>query len=85
MRVWQALAAYLPQAKLVTLREALERVLSRDPEGPVSFVGAGVGRFLVRELARQIHHPYVDFAAFLEGPDPLREKGARCAPTAALA
>ena len=85
MRAWQALAAYLAQAQLVTVREALERVLSRDPEGPVPFVGAGVGRFLVRELARQLDHPYVDFSAFLEGPDPLREKGARCAPAAALA
>ena len=85
MRAWQALAAYLAQAQLVTVREALERVLSCEPEGPVPFVGAGVGRFLVRELARQLDHPYVDFAAFLEGPDPLREKGARCAPAAALA
>jgi probable H4MPT-linked C1 transfer pathway protein len=85
MRAWQALAAYLAQAQLVTVREALGRVLSRDPEGPVPFVGAGVGCFLVRELARQLDHPYVDFSAFLEGPDPLREKGARCAPAAALA
>ncbi|MGH8567945.1 MAG: hydantoinase/oxoprolinase family protein, partial [Gammaproteobacteria bacterium] len=85
MRVWQAVAAYLARAQLTTLREASERVLSRDPEGPVPFVGAGVGRFLVRELARQLGHPYVDFSAFLEGPDPLREKGARCAPAAALA
>jgi (4-(4-[2-(gamma-L-glutamylamino)ethyl]phenoxymethyl)furan-2-yl)methanamine synthase len=60
-------------------------VLSRDPEGRVPFVGAGVGRFLVRELARQLDHPYEDFSAFLEGADPLREKGARCAPAAALA
>ncbi|MGH8563722.1 MAG: hydantoinase/oxoprolinase family protein [Gammaproteobacteria bacterium] len=85
MRAWQALAAYLAQAQLVSVREALERVLSRDPEGPVPFVGAGVGRFLVRELARQLDHPYVDFSAFLEGPDRLREQGARCAPAAALA
>jgi len=84
MRAWQALAGVLAQAQLATLREALERVLSRDPEGPVPFVGAGVGRFLVRELARQLDHPYVDFSAFLEGPDPLREKGAQCAPAAAL-
>jgi (4-(4-[2-(gamma-L-glutamylamino)ethyl]phenoxymethyl)furan-2-yl)methanamine synthase len=85
MRAWQALAAYLARAQVATLREALERVLSRDPEGPVPFIGAGIGRFLVRELARQLDHPYVDFSAFLEGPDPLREMGARCAPAAALA
>ncbi len=85
MRAWQALAGYLARAQLTTLRLALERVLSQGPEAPVPLVGAGVGRFLVRELARQIDHPYVDFSAFLDGPDALRGQGARCAPAAALA
>ncbi len=85
MRAWRAVAAYLARAQLATLRVAVERALSDAPEGPVPVVGAGVGRFLVRDLAGQIDHPYLDFSAFLEGADPLRDRGARCAPAAALA
>jgi hypothetical protein len=45
MRAWRTLAAYLAQAQLVTLRQALERVLSRDPEGPVPFAVPASGVF----------------------------------------
>ncbi len=85
LEAWRAVAASLARTQLAMLRAALERVLSQGPHGPVPFVGAGAGRFLVPELARQLDHPYLDFSTFLDGSDRLREQGARCAPAVALA
>jgi hypothetical protein len=49
------------------------------------FVGAGVGRALVARLAQTQGRAYRDAAAFIAGPQELRDAAADCAPAAALA
>jgi probable H4MPT-linked C1 transfer pathway protein len=83
---WRRLAAHLAEQQLQTLRDAVDRVLSRGglgDEAPI--VGAGVGRFLLRPLAERLRRPYVDFASLVEGDPATREWAARCAPAAAVA
>lgn len=57
-----ALARWLHEAQIARLRDALVRVGAGTP---CLVVGAGVGRFLVREIARGLGCTYQDYAAAL--------------------
>ncbi|MGH8579551.1 MAG: hydantoinase/oxoprolinase family protein, partial [Gammaproteobacteria bacterium] len=83
---WRALAKHLAGVQTHAIRCSLERVLSRhDIPDTDPLIGAGVGRFIVRELARQLDRRYVDFSELMDGSDSLREMAAVCAPATALA
>lgn len=75
------LAGYLRDTQLTRLREAARRVRGDGP--PAVVVGAGVGRFLVRDLATSLDLPYRDYADALGvgGGDVAND----CAPALALA
>ena len=47
-------------------------------------VGAGVGRFLVKELASRLHRPFVDFSELLQGDAETVDAAAVCAPAYAV-
>jgi hypothetical protein len=53
------------------------------PDAPV--IGAGVGRFLAKELARRLRQPYLSFAALIDAAPAVAEMAADCAPAAAVA
>ncbi len=60
---WLQLAGFFRERQLSRLMDACRRQLSRgllDCRAPV--IGAGVGRFLVQELALRLGHSYLDFA-----------------------
>ncbi len=83
---WKRLARHLAGAQRRRLHAACERVLAPgllDDDAPL--VGAGIGRFLVRDLARGLDRPYVDFGSLVRGGKGAREWAARCAPAAAVA
>jgi len=72
---WQRLAGYFRERQLALLADACHRQLSRGlltQEAP--FIGAGVGRFLVQELARRLRHPYLDFADLFPARAPIPPK-----------
>jgi probable H4MPT-linked C1 transfer pathway protein len=86
MAAWYRLAAWLARAQSRRLEDACERLLSRGalPDtAPV--VGAGVGRFLLPDIAARLQRPYRDFAHLLpsSGLDPARVSD--CAPAVAVA
>ncbi|MEX0696471.1 MAG: hydantoinase/oxoprolinase family protein [Dongiaceae bacterium] len=86
MAAWRGLARHLAERQRRLLQDAMERVLSRSvfaDDAPL--VGAGIGRFLLPELARRLHRPYADFADLVAGDPEVREWAARCAPAAAVA
>ncbi len=84
---WKRLACYFRERQLALLLDASHRQLSRgllEPGAP--FIGAGVGRFLVQELARRLGLPYLDFADLF--PTNCLAAGfhlADCAPAVAVA
>lgn len=91
---WQQLAAYFRERQLARLTDACLRQTSRgllDAQAP--FIGSGVGRFLVQELAARLRHPFLDFAhPFLDSADvfpthpfPSTFHLADCAPAVAVA
>jgi len=84
---WQRTARFFRERQLGCIAMACERQLSRgllSRQAP--FIGAGVGRFLVQELAARLQHPYLDFTDLF----PMHASGdgfqiADCAPAAAVA
>ena len=65
LAAWQALAAWFTEAQLRPLFDAAARVSSRAAlPAAAPLVGAGVGRFLVAELARRLGRPYRDFSDY---------------------
>ena len=68
------------------LQDAADRVLSRGLlSGEAPLVGAGVGRFLLADLAARLGRPYRDFATLVEGDEETCYWAACCAPAAAVA
>lgn len=86
MADWRRLAASLAERQVRQLHDAAERVLSRgllSQEAPL--VGAGVGRFLLGDLAERLNRPYRDFATLVSGDEAARDWAACCAPAVAVA
>ena len=86
MAAWRQLARYLAERQRRLVQDAMDRVASRGllaAAAPV--IGAGVGRFLLLEIARRLQRPYRDFADLMQGDDATREWAARAAPAVAVA
>lgn len=87
--MWQQFARYLRGQQLRLIETGVTRQLSRSVLPAQScFVGAGVGRFLVQQLAQQLGYAYRDFddlmpAVSAQCGDNL--SGADCAPAVAVA
>jgi uncharacterized hydantoinase/oxoprolinase family protein len=86
LAAWRRLALHLSERQLQMIQAAADRVLSRSiiaEDAPV--IGAGIGRFLARQLAERLGRPYIDFATLVSGTPEACEWAARCAPAAAVA
>lgn len=83
---WIGFARSLRARQLQTIQHALERQLSRSGAPPVTCIGAGVGRFLIERLARQLEYSYLDFdTLFPPLPHDAPLRCADCAPAVAVA
>jgi probable H4MPT-linked C1 transfer pathway protein len=81
-----ALAAHIARAQMRLIEDQMALLASRDAiAADAPFVGAGVGRILVRRLAVSQGRAYRDFAEFVAAPEELRAAAANCAPATALA
>jgi (4-(4-[2-(gamma-L-glutamylamino)ethyl]phenoxymethyl)furan-2-yl)methanamine synthase len=86
MAEWRGLADAFARRQLEQLAQAAERVLARgDVSAEAPLVGAGAGRFVLRDLAAALARPYRDFAELVEGRPEAREAAAFSAPAAAVA
>lgn len=85
---WQQLAEDIRAQQLYKIQRACQRQLSRQTlEKDSPLIGAGVGRFLVKQLALILGHPYMDFSELLaehaDGNEGMST--ADCAPAVAVA
>lgn len=83
---WHALADALRAAQFQRILAAAVRQVDRmGLEAGAPLVGAGVGRFLARDLARALGRRYLDFGELVTADPTLRERVADCAPAVAVA
>jgi probable H4MPT-linked C1 transfer pathway protein len=84
---WRHFAEDIRAQQLEHIRQACEYRLQNahfPPNQPL--IGAGVGRFLVRQLAQSWGHPYLDFSGlFPQSANPTGITAADCAPAVAVA
>lgn len=87
MPLWRQFARHLRQRQKQLVEQAVRRQLQRAGQGNVeTLIGAGIGRFLLRELADDLPLAYRDFADWL--PQPLASSdydAGDCAPAVAVA
>lgn len=82
----RALATHFARAQMQVVEDQIVLLASREAvAADAPFVGAGVGRALVKRLAQAHGRGYRDFAEFIVAPEDLRAAAADCAPAAALA
>lgn len=81
---WISLAKQIKEIQMREIQDAAQRQLSRLNRGKPVIIGAGIGRFLARQISVRIDSQYQDFGSVL--PNAGKIPGvAECAPAAALA
>jgi probable H4MPT-linked C1 transfer pathway protein len=86
MESWRRLAYALRAQQLASLQRALERVLSRGLlADSAPLLGAGAGRFLVRELALRMRRPYRDATELVSAVPAAVDGVGVCLPAYAVA
>lgn len=86
-QLWQAFAQTLKQQQLTQIKQACVQQLQRSRRpGHSCLVGAGVGRFLAKQIAGELNLPYVDFTQLITQTAPVDiPDAADCAPAVAVA
>ncbi len=83
---WQAVARDIRQQQLQRIQQSCAAQLARHTSTEkLPLIGAGVGRFLVQEIAANLNCPYVDFSTLFTGHNALEFSSADCAPAVAVA
>jgi probable H4MPT-linked C1 transfer pathway protein len=86
MSQWRILARSIKSAQLRTLQKAVERALSRGLlHENAPFLGAGAGRFLVRELSRHMGREYRDVSEWVSAESSVADWAVTCLPAYAVA
>jgi len=82
---WRRFAENIKSRQLQQIQRSCKKILSGHTlDGNSLFIGAGTGRFLVKQLAINLGHPYLDFSDLL--PNAANQNGlvpADCAPAVA--
>lgn len=84
--IWEAFAGYLKQQQQQSVRDACQIQLRRyTGQQPLTLIGAGIGRFLLREIAVELQMPYLEFADLLPSSCCAELSSSDCAPAVAVA
>jgi len=87
LSLWKQFAQNIKNQQKNKIKQACEKHLSRNLlSNKDCFIGAGVGRFLVKQLADDLGYPYIDFSELIEQKvKDLEIDTADCAPAVAVA
>lgn len=85
--LWLDFAQYLKQSQKKMISAACLTQTQRCTEATdLKIIGAGIGRFLIKEIAQEFGFPYLDFTEFFPASLKLMEPdSADCAPAVAVA
>ncbi|HTT08488.1 MAG TPA: hydantoinase/oxoprolinase family protein [Gammaproteobacteria bacterium] len=86
MKDWRRVARHIAGIQQDDIAREMKRVMSQSSRlSKLPVVGAGVGRFIAKRLARRMGHTYIDYAELMDIPRRWRVHAAVCAPAVALA
>ena len=82
LSLWKQFAQNIKSQQKNRIKKACERQLSRNIiSNKDYFIGAGVGRFLVKQIADELGYPYQDFSELCQ----LKQQASDCAPAVSVA
>lgn len=79
---WKCVALNIRAQQIQRIQNSCELLLQHQT---IPIIGAGIGRFLAKEIAEKLNCAYVDFDALCEKEDDLAFNPADCAPAVAIA
>lgn len=83
---WQGIAYYCRAEQLKLIKTACIQQLARTTNATIPLIGAGVGRFLIKQIALDLKLPYIDFSELLPSINHASLLSpADCAPAIAVA
>ena len=83
---WKEVAKHIRHAQQVRIQESCALHLARhSSRQALPFIGAGIGRFLVNDIATTLNCPYIDFSTLFESDLNQSFHPADCAPAVAVA
>ncbi|MBZ9657211.1 hydantoinase/oxoprolinase family protein [Phyllobacterium lublinensis] len=83
---WIDIARWFSEYQLRMIHDGAFRVASNlHPDRAAPVVGAGIGRPQIRELAKRLERPYLDFGALIPATETARDDASKAAPAAAVA
>lgn len=81
---WIAIARWFSEYQLRMIHDGAFRVARKlDHAAPV--IGAGIGRPQIRQLAKRMDRPYLDFGSLIPATEEARDDASKAAPAAAVA
>lgn len=84
--IWLAFAEYIKAQQLQIVEQACLRQIDRmNKQGDKIFIAAGVGRFLLKNIAERLNLHYIDFVDLLATTSQTSIDGSDCAPAVAVA
>jgi len=85
LKRWQMVACDIRQQQLKRIQKSCALFVSNLDQKP-TLIGAGIGRFLVQEIAANLNFDYVDFSSFFQkSHHNLMFNPSDCAPAVAIA
>jgi len=86
MSLWHDFAEDIKIRQKTRIMQAITRQVERGRQHDITLVGAGIGRFLVKEIAQDMGHSYIDFDNLIETKmQPNTLHSSDCAPAVAVA
>jgi len=87
LQEWQELAYAIREQQISRVQSACQKQLQRMPDNvQVPLIGAGIGRFLVQDIAQRLGLEYIDFESLFAAPvEGTGMNIADCAPAVAVA
>ncbi len=87
VQLWETVAEYIREQQIQMILNACRKQVATSMQAnSVPIVGAGVGRFLAKQIARRMNRPYIDFNELIHFDSQETEiSAADCAPATAVA
>ena len=82
---WYKLAEYFADVQKRLISDSILRVTSKQPDKEIRIIGAGTGRFLIKEIAERLNYPYIEFSELFSCATQLQHQCNVCAPAVAVA
>ena len=87
LHIWQKVARYVREQQVqAIINPCRKHLLNKKVSLDTPIIGAGVGRFLIKEIANRLNRKFIDFSSLIDANSPdTKANAGDCAPAVSLA